>query len=302
MKEPIFINGQYRTRTTWWFTKFRESDKTHCYYTPLAPALSDNSPNDRGFFSNEKTLRHELTDHYFMEYPHFEKILPTARDWSQHPYVMGPNDKNLEMKAHITSLIDYAYSLGKTPVFKLNNALLRGAWLKENFGGVHIYLFRDFQSITASFESEGIADWAWAYTISDIGQNCNHPVIAPIANHLGYHPEKTKYSESGKKAISFWKDKHEKGIFNETTKLEVVTYLQSLALHHAENHYADIIIKSYENITRIEKSIKELTGISLDLSSFDSKKSNKLNNDVQELDLNYLIKPAILNLEELMHF
>jgi len=153
MADPVFINSQIRARSTWWFTKFRNVNETQCYYTPLSPALFNQSPKDRGVYSNNKSLRHEPTDHYFLEYPVFDVPLETARDWSQHSYAMGPNEDNPEMEEHIASLINHADSLGKTPVMKFNSAVLRGTWLKEKFGGIHIYLDRDYESLRRSFDS-----------------------------------------------------------------------------------------------------------------------------------------------------
>lgn len=293
MDDPIFLNGQFRTRSTWWFTKFRNAPGTRCFYAPLTPSLSDRTPKEVGSYSNKKSLRHEKTDNYFMEYPGFPNgIVPYAQDWSQQSYSLAPNAKEPEMEAYITSLIEYAHSKSQRPVFKLNLGLLLGAWLKEHFGGTHIFLDRDVPSLRRSFDSmRGWQSWAWKDLMTIAGQNHDHPVFKPLADHLGYHPEKKGYEDAGKQAMSFWLRQKNKGEFTQETKFELVTYFQELARAHAKD-YADYTIGNIEDETHLEKTqeeIRELTGVKVDLSSYKYKEAAS----PHETSIEHLLTPAI---------
>jgi len=294
MVDPIFINGQFRTRSTWWFTKFRNVSETCCFYTPLSPELVDTTPHKVGSYSNTVSLRHEKTNHYFTEYPGFpDKLVPHAKDWSQHPYALSPDDKEPEMVEYFSSLIDHAHSENKRPVFKLNSGLLQGAWLKEHFGGIHIFLDRDVPSLRRSFDSyRGWMSWAWKDLVMIVGQNHDHPVFQPIADHLGYHPERKTYAEARKQAMSFWIRQKNAGKFTQETKFELTAYFQELARAHAQT-YADYVIGDIDDVTKTQAEVRKLTGLELDLSSYKHKEPAP----AHEINIECLLKPA---LEELL--
>lgn len=267
---PIFIYGQFRTRTTWWFAQFRRLSQCMCFYTPLTPILIDYTPKEASeSLKNLKSLRHETTGDYYLEYPGYpDKYLKTARDWTTHPYIMTPEDDDPEMEQHFNYLINYAHKRGKRPVFKLNWAILRGSWIKSRFGGTHIFLDRDAPSIRRSFDSfRGSLSWAWRDLVMIIGQNQDHPLMEPLMEYLGYEqPDDLDYFEARKVASRFCRS----GKLDQTVKLELISYFQKLARIEAD-FYADYQVGDIDDVGKVERDIYNLTGLKVDLSTYKEK-------------------------------
>ncbi len=279
---PIFINGQFRTRTTWWFTQFRKLSQCMCFYTPLTPILVDHTPLEASvLFQGSKCLRHEETYDYYQEYPGYpNKMVKTARDWSTHSYFMDPDSEDIEMERHFQYLIDYAQKRGKIPVFKLNWGLMRGTWLKSHFGGTHLYITRDPLSLRRSFDSfRGSLSWAWRDLIMIVGQNQDHPLMRPVTKMLKYRqPEGVlDYKEARHYASQFCRSG--KLNFTQEMKLKLITYFQKLGDSDAK-YYADYSIGDINNVKKVERDIRALTNLPIDLSNYKTKKIAKKDDPV----------------------
>ena len=155
----VFIHSSWRTSSTWVWLKFRQLPETMSYYEPFHGLLARRSRADaqsldyRSWDSN-----HPPGDPYGLEY------LPLIRDTGGVPFAepamafkwfvplggVRGELRNSE-RQYLGFLIRYAELCGKVPVFGDTRTLGRLWAIKNNFGGYHVFLYRNLWQQWASY-------------------------------------------------------------------------------------------------------------------------------------------------------
>ncbi|MDA8065409.1 MAG: hypothetical protein M0031_07905 [Thermaerobacter sp.] len=182
-KSPIFIHSLFRSGSTWLFNCFRHADYW-CYQEPFHEALRDlkDHPDALLRFDNRtaKELRHpELDEPYYREiYDIREKIAhKLAKCISYDSFFDVTCCK--AFYEYTAGLID---SAPKRPVLQCCRSFGRVRYLKETFGGIHIYLRRNPWDQWWSCQVNDYFDVAFVAVVNGF----NPPrVIADLRRDLG---------------------------------------------------------------------------------------------------------------------
>lgn len=147
-QDPIWIHSGWRTGSTYFWNKFRSSDRYLAYYEPFHEALEtlDATTIERA------TARSWPSGHPQMDAPYYAEYLPllTSPAGVQHfrptfPYVnYFLNDCPCQaQQAYLESLCNEANKKGLRPVFGFCRSSGRLPWFRRHMRGVHITLTRD---------------------------------------------------------------------------------------------------------------------------------------------------------------
>jgi hypothetical protein len=130
---PIFLFSNWRTGGTALILTFRKHDNCYIYTEPLNPTLRSADVALAATTSSWKS-KHPQNEYYFTEY---EPILSDDSfrfpDVEKIPYILEADDSQEDLLKYFTSLISYAHSINKIPVFKLEQAEGSADWIKANF-------------------------------------------------------------------------------------------------------------------------------------------------------------------------
>jgi hypothetical protein len=158
-RPPVFIHSSWRTSSTWAWLKFRQLPETISYYEPFHGLLAKRTRAEaqsidyRSWDSN-----HPPGDPYGLEY------LPLIRDRGGVPFSelamafewfipLGGIRGQLRdsERKYLGFLIRYAELYGKSPVFGDTRTLGRLWAIKNEFGGYHIFLYRNLWQQWSSY-------------------------------------------------------------------------------------------------------------------------------------------------------
>ena len=146
-KKPIFIHAWGRSGTTYLWNVFRRCDGYYTYYEPFhLEFLRLRSPDS--FLKKESNNLTKRVNHpsisapYFAEYTYFIEDIKKAfrKEFPDDLYFLSPDTECNELKTYIELLIRKAKG---RPVFKFVRSLFRSRWVRSNFDGIHIFLFRN---------------------------------------------------------------------------------------------------------------------------------------------------------------
>lgn len=130
---PVFLFSNWRTGGTALAFTFRKHDGFYVFTEPLNPTLRNAADALAATTSSWKS-KHPQSEYYFTEY---EPILSDDSfrfpDVENIPYVLESGDSQEDLLKYFTSLISYAHSINKIPVFKLEQAEGSAGWIKANF-------------------------------------------------------------------------------------------------------------------------------------------------------------------------
>jgi glycosyltransferase involved in cell wall biosynthesis/tetratricopeptide (TPR) repeat protein len=177
----IFIHAAPRTSSTWFWSKFREHPATLCYFEPFDFATGkqsirrDQAPE---WSRADWPSRHPPTP------PYFEEYTPLIRD-SGGVELFDPamtaqwfipvgglrGELRPSEKEYLSLLLRHADEADKIPVFKDTASLGRCWTIREAFGGVHIFQYRNLWQQWLSYLSyhrQGRSSWFYLTAVETI--------------------------------------------------------------------------------------------------------------------------------------
>jgi hypothetical protein len=149
--KPIFIYSGFRSSSTWFWSKFRNSENCVAFYEYFNEVLVNISAASILNTSPEKwDSHHPDIGPYFLEYMNFIKdgggIGGFKERFAYECFMPSANDAHELSESEIdymSSLIDFALQSGRTPVLSDPRALGRASAIKNRFFGVQILLIRN---------------------------------------------------------------------------------------------------------------------------------------------------------------
>lgn len=130
---PIFLFSNWRTAGTALAFTFRKHDSFYVFTEPLNPTLR-NAGDALAATTTSWKSKHPMGEHYFTEYaPLLSDHNFKFPDVEKIPYVLEAGDSQEDLMQYLTSLIAYAHSQNKIPVFKLEQAEGSVGWIQANF-------------------------------------------------------------------------------------------------------------------------------------------------------------------------
>ena len=193
-QRPVFIHSQFRTGSTYLWSKFRQDRGNCCYYEPFHQDLVKLGPQRPHLWSHDRmttrAMRHpDLDKNYLAEYepllspeqagvPFFKKSF-SFDDFCNN----GPNP---EQKQYIDFLI--AQTGSRRPVFKFTRSSLRIRWFAENYPeALHIYLVRNPRDQFQSYVMMDEENKEQIFLVMDLiaaSINKQQPLFCCLAAHL----------------------------------------------------------------------------------------------------------------------
>ncbi|MCE2574443.1 hypothetical protein [Komagataeibacter sp. FNDCR2] len=183
---PICVNSSFRTSSTWLWTKFREIENFISYAEPFNEALSAPHQNvSRGDFSGWRS-NHPPSASYYLEFmPLMQKtpgpIMSGQGISYDHFIPAGGFDGTLseEEVTYLSTLVDYAHSLGRRPALMFTRSLGRARALKKAFPGKSIFLHRNLFHQWASYSGQAADGNNYFFNILEIciKSNRHDPVV-----------------------------------------------------------------------------------------------------------------------------
>ena len=181
---PIFIHGLWRTASTYFWHKLRSVPDVLCYYEPLHENLV--LPPERIFASRPSSskMRHPKMDgHYFDGFP-FSGNRPLEffrQEFAYDLYHLRVDDPAENLNLYIRALIGNARMQQKIPAFQFNRSALRIGWIRQRFGGRHVYLLRDPLQMWRSYKTfENF--YFQAVTLLAAEASLRQPMLSPLTN------------------------------------------------------------------------------------------------------------------------
>jgi len=154
---PIFVHAWWRSSSTYVWLKLRENPSLCCYYEPLHEMLASLNKElaTKGLKPEfSRAMRHPVPErNYYSEY--FE--LPTSSVHLYSPklaydrYLLRASDSDPALLAYLSGLMTSALQAGRRPVLCFCRSQMRSAWMKRQFGGIHIAQIRNPISQWSSF-------------------------------------------------------------------------------------------------------------------------------------------------------
>jgi len=279
MQDPIFIHALWRTGSTYLWGKFRTRDELCCFFEPFHESLIAKSKDAllSDFTRAAKKFSHDTIKHnYYDEFEvdeqggarHFRSRFVVDK------YAMGLSEKDDELTTYLQSLIDIAKGKGHRPVLQFNRSILRAEWMKQRFGGAHLYLNRNLADVHQSYTEKGY--YIPSY-ITIIRQNAAHPLFKEIAEHLDQAPyeyegrfnEATSDHDAKRFKARLTSSTRKTRSLSEQDKKDVVTFFWTLGLASA-SRYSDMIIDSDRIIQgsgrTMPQMFSDVSGLDVDFS------------------------------------
>jgi hypothetical protein len=160
----IFIHAWWRSGSTYVWSKIRENCSHICYYEPLHERISCLAPDVVAEPPNvelSRVFRHPVQQkNYFAEYAELVRAnnLQFSPALSYDRYLLLPDQADEQLKAYIEGLLKAAVAANRPAALCFCRSQMRSAWLKKNFGGVHIAQIRNPSDQWVSFQVE---DYFW---------------------------------------------------------------------------------------------------------------------------------------------
>jgi len=151
MQDPVFVHSWWRASSTYVWSTFRRIEGTVAYYEPFHEFLTF---TDRGRLENVIGRRGVWEDSFHGEIGgggYFDEFAPILANAAKLPlmahqvpydqYFLAEGATNEATRRWVVTLLQNAGE--NRAVLCLNRSLGRIAWLKRNFGGTHILLWRE---------------------------------------------------------------------------------------------------------------------------------------------------------------
>jgi glycosyltransferase involved in cell wall biosynthesis/SAM-dependent methyltransferase len=147
----VFIHAAPRTSSTWFWSKFRALPSTLCYYEPFNDKLIWLTPDRAATLQHDSwESRHTPTDPYYREYipligenngVHLSDAAMAFQWFIPQGGLRG--ELRSREKDYLSLLIRHAREAGKIPVFGGWRSLGRVWAIKQAFGGLNIFQYRN---------------------------------------------------------------------------------------------------------------------------------------------------------------
>jgi hypothetical protein len=147
--EPIFIHAWWRSGSTYVWSKLRKNRSCRCYYEPfherianLSLAVIKTDPD----VNLSRQLRHPIPKkHYFAEYARLVRsgILGYSPDLAYDRYLLQPGQTDERLRNYLDGLISSANVAHRRAVLCFCRSQMRSAWIRQNFGGLHVVQIRN---------------------------------------------------------------------------------------------------------------------------------------------------------------
>ena len=158
---PVFLHASWRTGSTWFWGKFREMPETLCYYEPFHSANTTVTRSQAVRWDTKSwPSGHPAMAPYWREYLPlirksggvrlFDDLIPFT--WFIPEGGLRGQLRHRE-KCYLALLLRHAEQAGKIPVLGLNLSLGRIWPMKDSFGGVHIFQYRNLAGQWLSYLS-----------------------------------------------------------------------------------------------------------------------------------------------------
>jgi len=148
INSPIFIHSLWRTGSTYIFKVFRRAKdiKYYCYQEPIHEMALNARELPEKLLNTTSSSSGELLNHPFLDKPYFQELFDVHRYWKDKiskeiiydQYFFEECTK--ELKNYLLPLITYAKGI---PVVQECRTSCRLRGIKEEFKGIHIYLWRN---------------------------------------------------------------------------------------------------------------------------------------------------------------
>ena len=164
-QSPIVIQALWRTRSTYFWSLFRNNPRIRAYNEPLHEGLASKTDQQWYFdfkYGGIRNLRHpEIQHHYFTEYPlrRTGGVALFDASMSYGNFLLGEADEDPALEAYLKSLVAYAAQHGQQACFKFIRGGLRASFIQRKLGGAQIYLNRPPAEIRKSFASFGAVSY-----------------------------------------------------------------------------------------------------------------------------------------------
>jgi hypothetical protein len=156
--QPIFIHAWWRSGSTYVWSKLRENKSCRCYYEPLHErnaeldlATIKADPN----VNLSQALRHPIPKkHYFAEYAKLVRsgTLGYFTELAYDRYLLLPGQPDDKLRNYLEGLISSASAVKRRAILCFCRSQMRSAWMKQNFGGLHIAQIRNPADQWTSFK------------------------------------------------------------------------------------------------------------------------------------------------------
>jgi hypothetical protein len=159
--DPIFIHAWWRSGSTYIWSKLRENKSCRCYYEPLHEknaVLNLAAIKASANIEASRALRHPIPKkHYFAEYAKLVRSnsLNYSPDLAYDRYLLSAREVDDKLHKYLNGLITSASAAERRAILSFCRSQMRSAWMKENFGGIHVAQIRNPADQWASFGIDG---------------------------------------------------------------------------------------------------------------------------------------------------
>jgi hypothetical protein len=249
----VFIHSSWRTSSTWFWQSFRRLPAALCFYEPFnegLAALTRSGALQHG--PQSWNSGHPKSEPYFFEYAPLlrnsagVRIYQTqmAIEWYLPPGGLSGDLRPPETK-YLSLLLRYAARLGRTPVLGFTRSLGRLAAVKKQFGGIHIFLYRNLWRQWMSYLSQKEAGNPFFYhTLFRICKQKQDNFLNSLYNYYFTKAIELCLSKAATEQIVLQRDNFESQMFLTLPDHDVFTMFMSLHIYlylHAQQH-ADILV------------------------------------------------------------
>lgn len=170
----FFVHSGFRTGSTFIWSRFRETTRAIAFNEIFHGSLIDITSSDISKYCPQTWYsKHPETAPYFAEYVPLIESRGGVKSYDRSMEIdlfipaqgIGGSITRTEAE-YVSSLINYARSLNKTPVLTMVRSLGRVAGLKAEFPGVHVLLYRGIFRQWASFSEQAWRGNHWFFDIT----------------------------------------------------------------------------------------------------------------------------------------
>lgn len=150
-QDVVFVHSSFRTSSTWFWLAIRRDSRALAYYEIFNPLLQTLTPASIPTVSSGSwNSRHPQCQPYFEEY---RDLLSPEGGVPGYTYTMAsrffPSSERAgpklddDQRRYIQSLVEHARNLDRIPVLTCCRTLGRMSAIKQEFGGWHVFLYRN---------------------------------------------------------------------------------------------------------------------------------------------------------------
>jgi hypothetical protein len=185
----VFLQGLWRSGSTYVWSRFRRDAAARCYFEPLHEGMGRLTPKRiwRESGAMGEGLRHPRLDApYFAEYAPLLARRGVARyrpGFARERFALGPEDRHAPLERYIDGLIAHAWSEGRVPVLGFNRGNFRMGWMARRFDPCTVFVERDAEAVWGSYMDHAaqgnftfLKNWL---LILERNRRC--PLFAPLA-------------------------------------------------------------------------------------------------------------------------